>query len=554
MATTRLSGPLYSSLVYGGAANLRANAETVNELNVFPIPDGDTGENMSLTIAGGVNATKGNDSEALSDVSDTIATGMLLSARGNSGVILSQFFAGIAKGFTGQDYADVRTVGFALKSGVRRAYESVMKPTEGTILTVAREGVEYGCSRITDSSTLESFFSDVLDEMNRSLKRTPDLLAVLKEAGVIDSGGAGLVYIIDGMNKALLGEEIKDAEIATSVKTVDTSAFTADSVMEFGYCTEFLLQLQNCKVDAENFGISQITDYLNTIGDSIVAFKTGTIVKIHVHTMTPGAVLEFCRQFGEFLTVKIENMTLQHNDTIADEEDDVYSAEAAEAKERKRFATIAVAEGEGIKQTFLDLGADFVINGGQGNNPSSEEFIEAFDKVYAQTVFVLPNNGNIMMAAQLAGSMYEHSKVYVIPSKSVGDGYAALSMLSYDSGDEDEIVSMMNEAMEGVVTGQITKSIRDANIDAIDIHTGDYIGFSGKSMLCDAKAKLDTAAQMLEKLDAGNYEVMIAIYGATASNEDKNGFRTLVKQKYPRTELYEIDGGQDVYDFEIILE
>ncbi len=554
MSTKRLSGSLYSSLVHGGAANLRANAEIVNELNVFPIPDGDTGENMSLTIAGGVNATKSSNSEMLSDVSDTIATGMLLSARGNSGVILSQFFAGIAKGFDGQEYADVRTLGFALKSGVHRAYESVMKPTEGTMLTVAREGVEYGCSRITDESTLESFFSDVLDEMNRSLKRTPELLAVLKEAGVIDSGGAGLVYIIDGMNRALLGEEIKDASVTSSIKTIDTSAFTADSVMEFGYCTEFLLQLQNSKVDAENFEIKKITDYLNTVGDSIVAFKTGTIVKIHVHTMTPGAVLEFCRQFGEFLTVKIENMTLQHNDTISGEEGEAVSAEAEGAKERKRFATIAVAEGEGIKQTFTELGADFVINGGQGNNPSSEDFIEAFDKVYAETIFVLPNNGNIMMAAQLAGSMYEHSKVYVIPSKSVGDGYAALSMLSYDSGDEEAIVNMMNEAMDGVVTGQVTRSIRDANIDGVEIHNGDFIGFSGKSMLADEKTKVDAAAKMLERLSAKNYEVMIVIYGATASEEDRNSFRAFVKQAYPRTELFEIDGGQDVYDFEIILE
>lgn len=549
MATKLLSGSLYSSLIYGGAANLKANAEIVNELNVFPIPDGDTGENMSMTIAGGVKQAKTVTSEDLSMVSDTIATGMLLSARGNSGVILSQFFAGIAKGFTGQETADVKTVGYALKSGVRRAYESVMKPTEGTMLTVAREGVDYGVDRITGESTLESFFSDVLDEMNRSLQRTPELLAVLKEAGVIDSGGAGLVYIIDGMKKTLLGEEINESDVVTSVKSVDTSAFTADSIMEFGYCTEFLLQLQNSKVDAENFDIAKITDYLNTVGDSIVAFKTGTIVKIHVHTMTPGAVLEFCRQFGEFLTVKIENMTLQHNDSIAEG-----TRETKKAEPKKRFATIAVAEGEGIKQTFADLGADYVINGGQGKNPSSEDFIEAFDEVNAETIFVLPNNGNIIMAAQLAGSMYENSKIYVIPSKSVGDGYAALSMLSYDSGDEEEIVNDMTSSMEGVVTGQVTKSIRDASIDDVCIHVDDYIGFSGKSMLSSEKMKVDAAAKMLEKLNAKNYEVMIVIYGATASEEDRNAFRIFVKNAYPKTELYEIDGGQDVYDFEIILE
>ncbi len=549
MATRQLSGSLFSELVHGGAANLRANAQIVNDLNVFPIPDGDTGENMSLTIAGGVNASSELRSSSLSDVSDTIANGMLLSARGNSGVILSQFFAGMAKGFTGSDEADVRTVGYAFLSGVRRSYESVMKPTEGTMLTVAREGAEYAFSRITDESTLESFFSDVLDEMNRSLKRTPELLHVLKEAGVIDSGGAGLVYIIDGMNRTLLGEEVADAEIHTSVPAVDTSKFTADSVMEFAYCTEFLLQLQNSKVDAENFDIAPITDYLKTVGDSIVAFKTGTIVKIHVHTFTPGAVLEFCRQYGEFLTIKIENMTLQHNDTIGKTEDT-----AEESAERKRFATIAVAEGDGIKQAFSEMGADFVINGGQGNNPSSEDFIEAFDKVNADCIFVLPNNGNIIMAAELAGNMYKDSKVRIIPSKSVGDGYAALSMLSYDSGDEDEIADTMTSSMEGVVTGRVTKAVRDAVLDDVDIHTGDYIGFSGKNMLSDSTSKVDAAFSMLDKLDAADHEVMIAIYGTSAGIEDRNAFRNCIKTKFPRTELFEIDGGQDVYDFEIILE
>ena len=229
MATRQLSGSLFSELVQGGAANLRANAQIVNDLNVFPIPDGDTGENMSLTIAGGVNASSELRSSSLSDVSDTIANGMLLSARGNSGVILSQFFAGMAKGFTGSDEADVRTVGYAFLSGVRRSYESVMKPTEGTMLTVAREATDYACNRITEDSTMESFFSDVLDEMNRSLKRTPELLDVLREAGVIDSGGAGLVYIMDGMNRTLHGEQISDASLSFGAKAVDTSKFTADS-------------------------------------------------------------------------------------------------------------------------------------------------------------------------------------------------------------------------------------------------------------------------------------------------------------------------------------
>ncbi len=552
METKVLSGELYSSLIKGGAANLRANAQIVNDLNVFPIPDGDTGENMSLTITGGVTAAENAGSYSLSDMSDTIANGMLLSARGNSGVILSQFFSGIAKGFTGSENADVKTVGFAFKSGVRRAYEAVMKPTEGTMLTVAREATEYACNRITDSSTMESFFSDVLEEMNRSLERTPQLLDVLREAGVIDSGGAGLVYIIDGMNKTLKGEHISDASLSFGAKAVDTSRFTADSVMEYGYCTEFLLQLQNCKVDVENFTIDPILEFLNSIGNSIVAFKTGSIVKVHVHTMTPGKVFDFCQQFGEFLTLKCENMTLQHNDTIAKEVKKADSA--ADRGEHRKFATVTVATGDGIKETLKTLGADLVIDGGQGKNPSSEDFIEAFDTVNADTIFVLPNNGNIVMAAQLAADIYKDSQVIVIPSKSIGDGYAALSMLSYDSGESETIASEMKEAMQGVVTGEVTRSVRDANIDGVEIKNNDFIGFSGKNMLSSNADKLEAATEMLTKLEAASHEVMIAIYGNSATTEERKEFRRIAGEKFPRTELYEIDGGQDVYDFEIILE
>ena len=552
METKELSGELYSTLIKGGAANLRANAQIVNDLNVFPIPDGDTGENMSLTITGGVTAAAHTAAVSLSDVSDTIANGMLLSARGNSGVILSQFFSGIAKGFTGSEKADVRTVGFAFRSGVRRAYESVMKPTEGTMLTVAREATEYACNRITDDSTMESFFADVLDEMNRSLERTPQLLDVLREAGVIDSGGAGLVYIIDGMNKTLQGEHISDAALTFGNKAVDTSKFTADSVMEFGYCTEFLLQLQSCKVDVNNFSIDPILEFLNSIGNSIVAFKTGTIVKVHVHTMTPGKVFDFCQQFGEFLTLKCENMTLQHNETIV--KDETKHKNAPTAAERKKFATITVATGDGIKETLKALGADIVIDGGQGKNPSSEDFIEAFENVNAETIFVLPNNGNIVMAAQLAADIYKDSKVTVIPSKSIGDGYAALSMLSYDSGDVETIANEMKESMQGVVTGEITRSVRDANIDGVDIKNNDYIGFSGKNMLASNSDKLEAVTEMLSKLEAEKHEVMIAIYGNPATTEERREFRRIAAEKFPRTEVYEIDGGQDVYDFEIILE
>jgi dihydroxyacetone kinase-like predicted kinase len=302
----------------------------------------------------------------------------------------------------------------------------------------------------------------------------------------------------------------------------------------------------------ENFTIDPILEFLNSIGNSIVAFKTGSIVKVHVHTMTPGKVFDFCQQFGEFLTLKCENMTLQHNDTIAKEVKKADSA--ADRGEHRKFATVTVATGDGIKETLKTLGADLVIDGGQGKNPSSEDFIEAFDTVNADTIFVLPNNGNIVMAAQLAADIYKDSQVIVIPSKSIGDGYAALSMLSYDSGDSETIASEMKEAMQGVVTGEVTRSVRDANIDGVEIKNNDFIGFSGKNMLSSNADKLEAATEMLTKLEAASHEVMIAIYGNSATTEERKEFRRIAGEKFPRTELYEIDGGQDVYDFEIILE
>ncbi len=549
MSTYTLTGSQYYDLICGGAALLRANATTVNDLNVFPIPDGDTGENMCMTMQGGVNAgnMQGKD---LGEAADSIATGMLLSARGNSGVILSQFFAGVGKGFAGLGEATTAQTADAFKKGVKRAYDSVIKPTEGTILTVAREGVEAAAYGVKENTSLEEFFSTMLTEMRASLKRTPDLLPVLKEAGVVDSGGAGLIYVIEGMLKALRGERIAEAEAqVTSTKAIDLSGFTEDSVMEFGYCTEFLLQLQKCKVDIDSFSLNPILKFLQGVGDSIVAFQTGSIVKVHVHTLTPGVVLNEMQKYGEFLTLKVENMTLQHNESVFAEPEPL-------KKEKKHvpFATIAVAEGKGIKETFEALGADYVIDGGQGKNPASEDFIQAFQEVNADCIFVLPNNGNIIMAAQLAGDMFEKARVHVIPTKSVGDGYAVLSMLSYDSGNEDEIKSDMMTAMEGVITGQITRSVRDAVIDSVDIKTGDYIGFAGKQMLVSCEDKLEAAFQMLEKLEASEHEIMIVIYGRDAKDDEKAAFRKGIAKKYKRMELYEIDGDQAVYDFEIILE
>lgn len=341
----RLDGQTFLRLVAGGAAQLRANAKIVNDLNVFPIPDGDTGENMCLTISGGLHRAQEMTGDDLCVVSEGLASGMLLSARGNSGVILSQLFAGIAAGLRGIAAADVSEFADALQSGVRYAYAAVVTPTEGTILTVAREAADYAQGRIHAQTSFSEFGQDYFKALGDSLQRTPELLAVLKEAGVIDSGGAGLYYIVDGMLRTARGEEIAQAEMAFSEpqQTVDFSAFTEDSVMEFGYCTEFLLQLQRSKCDVDAFETDALIAWLSERGDSIVAFKTGTVVKVHVHTMHPGAVLEYCQNFGEYLTVKIENMTLQHHESTVQN-----AFEAQSPKEKRSMRSSPLPRGRGF--------------------------------------------------------------------------------------------------------------------------------------------------------------------------------------------------------------
>ncbi len=546
MGTKVLDGKLLEQLILGGAANLSMNAGIVNDLNVFPIPDGDTGDNMSLTVNGGVRALDGRSTEVLSDAASIISQGMLLSARGNSGVILSQFFAGISDGFQGIEKANVMEIAEAMQCGVKSAYASVITPTEGTILTVAREAVAFACERINSKSTLESFIADVLEEMNKSLQRTPDLLAALKEAGVIDSGGAGLYYIFDGMNRILNGETLDEVKISAPSNTVDVSKFDENTVMKFGYCTEFLLQLTHSKTDIENFNIDTLIEYLGSIGDSIVAVQTGTKVKVHVHTLTPEKALDFCHNYGEFLTLKIENMTLQHHETsIENRFDD---------KPKKKFGIVTVATGEGIKKTLSDLGADVIIDGGQGKNPSAEDFVDAFNKVNAETIFVLPNNGNIIMAAKQAAELCSDSNVRVIESRSIGDGYAALTMLSYDSGNADEIENSLCDAMQGVITGMVTQAVRTTTVDGVSIKENDYIGFTDKRMLVSCENSEKTAMELVEKLNVADYEYMIVIYGSDTTEAEKESFREYMSKNHNYTELCEIEGNQEIYNFILILQ
>ncbi len=546
-----LDGATFAAMVKGGAGELRANVKIVNELNVFPVPDGDTGDNMSMTATGGVNAVNADFADDLGKMSEAISGGMLLGARGNSGVILSQFFAGMSMAFAGHQKADTALVGEALRRGVKQAYSSVMTPTEGTILTVAREGAEYAASEINDDSTLVSIWTDLVGEMGRSLKRTPDLLPQLKEANVVDSGGAGILYIMQGCLKVLSGEDIPEVDVTTDAPTaasVDLSAFGPDSEMTFGYCTELLLQLQTSKVDPESFDVDIIKNFLPTVGDSVVAFKTGTIIKLHVHTLTPEKVLEFCRQYGEFLTVKIENMSVQHSSS------DAPAKKPKKSAVDRDFGTVAVASGEGIEKIFLELGVDYIVNGGQTNNPSAQDFVEAFNAVGAKHIFVFPNNGNIVMAAKQAAKLYEDGTVHVIESKDIGMGYAAISAMNFQSGDPELIAETFREAMAPVTTGSVSTAVRDAVLNGVTIENGDYIGFVGKEMLVSCKEMLDAATELLTKMLDEDKFIVTAFFGKDADEDVRTAVEDFVSENFPDVEFYGVDGAQDVYPFIFAVE
>ena len=528
-----LDANLYLNLVRGGAARLAQNRQTINDLNVFPIPDGDTGDNMYMTIEAGSKAS----GSTLTEMADAVSRGMLMGARGNSGVILSRIFAGMAKGFKGLNKADIKEFTAAMRAGVQEAYTAVSQPVEGTILTVLREGVDAA----DGSSTIEEFMDQWISGMDVSLQHTPELLDVLKKAGVIDSGGAGLLCIGEGMRSALKGEEtVMPSEASASpAPTIDFSAFTEDSVLEFGYCTEFLLRLQRCKVDLENFDESVIKSWLESIGDSLVFFRDDSIIKVHVHTKDPGAVLTKCREWGEFLTIKVENMTLQHHENHMDQRF---------KRQTKALGVVAVAAGKGLSDTFKEMGADYVIEGGQTMNPSVERFLEAFDQTAAETIFVFPNNSNIVLTANQAASMYDKAKIVVIPTKTISEGYYAMANLDAELP-LDELKAVMEEAAESVTTGMISKAIRDTEI----AKTGDYVGFSGKELLCGSPSRQDAVKDLASKLDAGSSDIFIMFKGADAPMEEAEALKEDLQKQFPRTELILMDGGQPVYDYILLI-
>ena len=538
----------YYYMLMSGLRNLKLHEEEVNSLNVFPIPDGDTGKNMRMTLEGGINNIS-DSSEDISLMSKELGRGMLMSARGNSGVILSQFFAGMENGFKGETLPTLDNIKQAFSEGVKKAYNAVINPVEGTILTVVREASEK--TNTLKLNSIEEFFNEWLNSAKLSLANTTNLLKELKEANVIDSGGQGIVYIVEGMYEALLGKEIKDESLISNETEINPNLFQSNMTIRFGYCTEVLVRLQDSKCDIENFSADTFIEYLKTIGDSIVCFKDGSIIKVHVHTLTPYKVLEFAQKYGEFLKVKIENMDLQNE---AKKELDLNNIkEIKRNKKRVKYASVAVASGSGVKDAFESFGVDYVIDGGQTENPSSEDFVEAFKTVNADNIFVFPNNSNIILAANNAKDLYKDSNIIIIPTKNIGQGYASLSMIDYSSDDLKEIEENFIECINEVDTILISRAIRDAFLNNVSIKAGDFIAISKGEVVSSESDVIKTIESAINRVDISGRSMSNIIVGKSGISDKAEEIKEILTKKY-MLETESSYGGQDVYDYILVIE
>ena len=556
-----ITGKTFSEMVLNGYRDLKIHYEKVNDLNVFPVPDGDTGTNIAATLMGGVNAMKDANFDSIGDVAEKLAGGMLLGARGNSGVIISQFFQGISEALASLDTANVTQFASALRSGTSKAYEAVVHPVEGTVLTVARESTVYIMDNLSKMEDFETLFENLLREMRLSLDRTPDLLPVLKEAGVIDSGGAGLVYIMEGMGKYIVGEEIDDAEFngpTNGVATDEKIPFDENSVLDYGYCTEFILQLLVSKCDPKAFDLKEMIHFLEGIGDSIVALKQKTIVKVHVHTKEPWKAIQYAQKFGEFVTFKMENMSIQHNEKLLKEmpiEEEKPTEHIVANEKRQEVQIVAVSPSSSITELFLNMGANQIVSGGQTMNPSADDFIKAFDAANADNIIVFPNNGNIILTAEQAAKLYTKSKVYVLHSKSVVEAYSALSMAFFDGQNIEDCIEEMTESMKGVVSAEISPAIRDSLNNGITIKKGDYMGILKNNIVSSSPDMMATIKELLTKVpEIEEKSVFTIFYGEDADDKVKEDLQGLVKKDFPNLEMVEIDGRQSIYPLIFALE
>lgn len=542
----------FKNMVAAGRNRLENNAEYVNSLNVFPVPDGDTGTNMNLTFTSGSKSVKESSDEHVGAISKALAKGLLMGARGNSGVILSQLFRGFSKSIETKEVLDAKALAKAFKGGVDSAYSAVMKPVEGTVLTVARESADAGVKTAENTDNVIEVMEAVLEEAKASLKRTPDLLAVLAEVGVVDSGGQGLVYIYEGFLSALTGEEIPEEDEKVDLDTLVEAEHHQSGVhehvntedIEFGFCTEIMVRIGEGKTVDSEFDYDEFRSYLNDLGDSLLVVADEEIIKVHVHTERPGEVMNYGQKFGSLIKIKVDNMREQHSE--------LSHKESSEPVKKKDMAVIAISAGDGIAELFESLGVDYVLTGGQTMNPSTEDIVKAMEKVPAKAYIVLPNNKNIFMAANQAVEVAE-ADAKVIETRTIQQGLAA--MLGYmEDLSLDENIEAMTEEVEYVVSGQITNAIRDTEINGVTIKKDDYMGIVDGDIKLSESDLYTALENTIKEMISSDSEIITIIHGEGIDDNTAEETIEKLSETFDDIEIESHKGDQPVYPYLISVE
>jgi len=541
--TKIIDAPLLSKMIISGANNLSNNRELVDALNVFPVPDGDTGTNMSLTFINAAKSVEGIDTKDVTEVSDAVAKATLRGARGNSGVILSQIFRGISKSIDTADGIDAETLKKALRGGCDTAYRAVMKPTEGTILTVIRAGAETAEAYTGDDAF--KLMEKICLGMAKALKKTQEMLPQLKQAGVVDAGGQGLLFIFEGFLAAIKGSDISlaDSSFASSASKPAQSTINTEDI-KFAYCTEFIINKYDAKKSADKMRAA-----IEPKGDCMIVIDEDDIVKVHIHTNHPGYVLEQAVKLGEMVNIKIENMREQHTDIL---NGSVAKEEKKPASEHKETAVVSVANGDGLIALFTELGVTNIIHGGQTMNPSTEDILNAIEEANADNVFILPNNKNIILAAQQAAEIAECNAI-VIESKTIPQGICAMMEFS-STATSEENTDNMTEALSNVVSGNVTYAVKDTEMDGIKVHEGDYIGVSSGHIVSDDNDLATATIELVKEIADEDSEIITLYYGEGETKESAQKIADAIEEIFPDADIMVANGGQSVYYYIVSVE
>ena len=553
MAVKTINTELLQKMFLAGAANLEAKKEFINELNVFPVPDGDTGTNMTLTILSAAKEVKALENPDMVAIAKAISSGSLRGARGNSGVILSQLLRGFTKEIREHKEIDTITLAKACERATATAYKAVMKPKEGTILTVAKGASQKAAELAETTEDLDTFISEVINYAQEVLEKTPEMLPGLKEAGVVDSGGQGLLEVMRGAYDAFQGKEIDYSAIEASAGTkMVKPSEQAETEIKFGYCTEFIIMLEKEFTAKDE---TEFKAYLESIGDSIVCVADDDIVKIHVHTNDPGLAIQRALTYGQLSRMKIDNMREEHQERLIKDAEKLAAqqAEAKKAEPRKEVGFIAVSIGEGMNEIFRELGADYIIEGGQTMNPSTEDMLNAIDQVNAEHIFILPNNKNIILAANQAQTLTEDKDIIVVPSKTVPQGITAIINYMPDADAQTNLEAMI-EGIGNVKTGQVTYAVRDTHIDDKEIHEGDIMGIGDSGILAVGQSVEETTKEMLAQLVDEDTELISLYYGQDVQEESAENFAQEIEDLYPDVDVDVHSGGQPIYYYVLSVE